>query len=198
MENKICISVIICTRNRAQSLSRCLESVSKMIAPFPWELIIVDNGSSDNTSDVVFKFKKTHNLYVKYTYAEKPGLGRARNFGIRLAEGEIIVFTDDDCYPESDYLIQVKRVFDNPNIGFFGGRVILHDPEDYPVTIQLKKEKELLPPGTFIKPGLIHGANMGFRKKVFKTIGGFNELLGAGTPLSSGVNGPLKVYQKWP
>lgn len=65
--NKFLFTLIICTRNRAQSLGRCLESVSKMIAPFPWELIIVDNGSSDNTSDVVFKFKKTHDLHVKYT-----------------------------------------------------------------------------------------------------------------------------------
>lgn len=112
-------------------------------------------------------------------------MARARNSGIRYSSGEIIVFTDDDCYPEPDYLLHVAQVFNSPEISYFGGRVVLYDPKDYMITVQYKNEVQLIRPNTFIPAGLIHGANMGFRKKIFKRIGGFNELLGAGTLLPS-------------
>jgi hypothetical protein len=180
------ISLVICTRNRADALDQCFDAVRALAAPFSWELIVVDNGSQDGTRQLVERAGTRAEFPIRYVFEAIPGLSRARNRGIGAASGELIVFTDDDCYPERDFLVRAAEAFADPKISFFGGRVLLHDPEDFPITVQTSAERRSLPPRSFISPGLIHGANMGFRRDLFEAIGGFDESLGAGTPLSCG------------
>lgn len=180
------ISLVICTRNRAPSLRVCLESLRGINAPCAWEAIVVDNGSTDSTRQVIEEFASVSQFPVRYVLEPRPGLSRARNRGVAVASGDPIVFTDDDCYPASDFLAAVASIFADENVDYFGGRVLLHDPDDFPVTIKTSTHREMAPPGSFVAAGLLHGANMGFRRRVFDELGGFNESLGAGSAVACG------------
>ena len=180
-------SLIICTRNRGTHLQACLEYVRKLETPSGgWQLVIVDNGSTDSTPDLIRVFARSAACEVVPTYEALPGLARARNTGIAQASGDILAFTDDDCYVRPDFLVQVCAVFQESSVGYLGGRVILHDPTDAPVTIKDSLSAQHLSPHRFLPGGVIHGANMAVRRKVVQSIGGFDPLLGAGTPLQSG------------
>jgi len=97
-----------------------------------------------------------------------------------MARGEIVAFTDDDCYPTGSYLDDLLDVFAAPQIDYCGGRVLLYDPTDAPVTILTSVTPRLYPPKTLIPAGSIHGANMAFRRGVLETTGPFDVLLGLG------------------
>lgn len=119
------VSVIICTRNRANSLGRTLNSIAQMILPsgFEWELIVVDNGSTDHTREVLGRFKST--LPVRVIEETVPGLSNARNAGIRDAKGRYIVWTDDDAIVGSNWLGAYITAFRQwPDAAVFGGRIV--------------------------------------------------------------------------
>uniref|UniRef100_UPI00286E8B15 glycosyltransferase family 2 protein n=1 Tax=Sandarakinorhabdus sp. TaxID=1916663 RepID=UPI00286E8B15 len=94
------ISLIICTRNRAGPLGRCLAAVAGIVHDGDWELVIVDNGSTDATAAVVADFAAQAGFRVVQVHQPVPGLSNARNAGVAAATGELILFTDDDCYVE--------------------------------------------------------------------------------------------------
>lgn len=178
------VSVIVCTRNRSAELRRALPFWNEITAPLPWELILVDNGSADETQSIIREFASSARVIFRPLVEPRPGLSRARNLGWAAASAQVISFTDDDCYPQSDYVCEIWNNFADGRLGYLGGRVLLYDPEDYPITIQTRAERIDIPPRRFIPAGLIHGANMAARKAVFEAIGGFDELLGAGTPFT--------------
>jgi glycosyltransferase involved in cell wall biosynthesis len=175
------ISLIICTRNRAKLLGPCLASLQKIATRHPWELIIVDNGSNDETWALLTDFAKRSD--ARLLREPRPGLARARNAGVRAASGKILCFTDDDCYPQPDFLDAVATVFEENEIGYMGGQVLLHDPEDEPVCITSRTCRALFPSGDFITTGEVQGACMAFRREVFDNIGLFDTAFGAGGPL---------------
>lgn len=149
-----------------------------------WELVIVDNDSTDGTAAYLKSMSQTKSGTgrIVTTFESKPGLAAARNCGWRKAVGEIVAFTDDDCYVAADYIDSMVEVFqEDPEIGFAGGRVLLFDKSDYRITIKESEERRLFHPRTFLPAGSAHGANMAFRKEVLDRIGGFDERLGAGT-----------------
>jgi GT2 family glycosyltransferase len=142
-------------------------------------LVIVDNGSKDETQDVIKNFSRT--LLLKTVIEPQAGLGRARNRGWTVSQGDIVAFTDDDCYPAQDFLSSVVRCFEEDRLlGFIGGRILLHDPEDYPLTIQEKVCRQVILPGEFLPAGLIQGANLACRRTALESVGGFDERFGAG------------------
>ncbi len=149
------------------------------------ELVIVDNGSSDATPQLLGAFGRRFSGNVRVLQHARPGLGGARNVGWRAARADIVAFTDDDCYPQQDYLARIDGCFSDPRYGFVGGRVLLHDPSDLPVTIQLCNHRVEFPPKSYIAPGELHGANFAFRRQALEAIGGFDERLGAGTKYDS-------------
>jgi glycosyltransferase involved in cell wall biosynthesis len=175
------ISLVISTRNRASQLEQALDSYARLQYEGAWELVIVDNGSTDTTAEVLDAFGRRFSGNVRFLEHVRPGLGGARNAGWRAAGGDIVAFTDDDCYPHQDYLARIWSCFSDPRYGFVGGRVLLHDPLDYPTTIQLSNRRVEFPPRSYIAPGEVHGANFAFRRQALQDIGGFDERLGAGT-----------------
>jgi glycosyltransferase involved in cell wall biosynthesis len=181
----VLISLIICTRNRCSSLRTCLEYVRRLESPGDWELIIVDNGSTDRTGDVLKTFVENIPFGVRLVFEPKPGLGRARNTGVAKATGEIIAFTDDDCYVSSDFLIRILDVFRDTRIGFMGGRILLYDETDVPQTIRPETEVRLIPPRSFVRPGQLQGANMAARRSLVTVVGGFDPEFGAGSTFRS-------------
>lgn len=183
---KIRISIIICSRNRGAQLKRSLEAIENQDFKDIWELIIIDNGSTDNTNFVIDEFVNTAKCLVKTTFEPKPGLSRARNRGLSLSRGEVVAFTDDDCYPEPDYLTAIDHCFRTHNISFCGGRILLFDPTDRRITIQELNKKKAINPHLYLPSGLIRGANMAFERNAILSAHGFDERLGAGTRFNSG------------
>lgn len=179
------VSLVICTRNRADRLARTLDAVAQLAFAGPWEAVLVDNGSTDGTDQALARFAEGSGLNVTLLHEPRPGLSHARNAGWRGARGAIVAFTDDDCYPAADFLAETVRCFAEADVAFVGGRVLLYDNEDLPVTIQLLERRVPVPAASYVRSGLIHGANFAFRRAVLECIGGFDPLLGAGAPLHS-------------
>jgi glycosyltransferase involved in cell wall biosynthesis len=175
-------SIVISTRNRADRLPRCLAAIGRLSSGNGFELVVVDNNSTDDTRAIVELFARTVPFPVAYVLERRPGLSFARNAGIARSRGRIIVFTDDDCYPREDLLDHVDAAFRDQRIGFMSGRVLLFDRSDYPAMISEWTERRVLEPGTYIWPGLIKGANMAYRRSVLDRIGGFDPVFGSGTP----------------
>lgn len=179
------ISVLICTRNRAASLRETLEAVLDQIpAPhFDYEMVIVDNGSTDTTRQVIAEFVATlpspHHGRIRYCFATEPGLSRARNMGLQVATGDIIVFTDDDIWPESTWLQEIYKEFAaDADLHLLGGRVLLAHQNLQPVGILTGDQ-----PATLTTPeagACLIGANIAIRRAVFDTVGNFDVRLGAG------------------
>jgi glycosyltransferase involved in cell wall biosynthesis len=179
------ISLIICTRDRCQQLVRCLQSVRGITFERPWELIVVDNGSVDETAAVVRQFIGSAGVSAVYVFEPKLGKSNALNTAITIARGQILAFTDDDCYPAQDFLSRVWSAFVDPSVGYITGRIMLHDPTDYPVTINETTLPLTFPARSLVAVGAVQGANMAFRRRILTDIGGFDPVLGPGTQFVS-------------
>ena len=181
------ISVVICSRNRKQHLARALESLRKLEVPdgLAHEVLLVDNGSTDGTRELMDDFVKLDPEVWKYRFEPEKGLSRARNCGARHARGEIIAFTDDDVIVDSNWLSALWNTFESkPDVIAVQGKILL------------QKEIEHLPPWadpddllfcTYYAPSpapvyadMLVGANMAFRRKAFEKYGYFDPRLGAG------------------
>ena len=181
------LSLIVCTRNRAARLPEFLARIASLEPPAGgWELILVDNASTDATPDLIDRFARSASFPVQCLPAGVPGLALARNMGLVHARGDILAFTDDDCYPQRDYLRALIDIFDEGRDGFVGGRVVLHDPDDARVCVNDGGTAIDIPPRSFVPAGLIHGANMAIRRDVLRAVGEFDPLLGAGAPCVAG------------
>src|SRR5271155_1544942 len=94
------ISAIICTRDRSAYLARCLKAFSlQTLSAKRCEVIIVDNGSSDDTSRIAASFCESHANF-RCVRENRVGLAIARNTGIAISSADIVAFTDDDAEPE--------------------------------------------------------------------------------------------------
>jgi glycosyltransferase involved in cell wall biosynthesis len=180
--DRIQVSVIVCTRDRASSLERCLAAFEAMdFDPTSWELVVVNNGSSDQTRSVVELFATRVPFHVVLLDEPERGKARALNRGARHAAAPILTFIDDDCYAAPDFLTCVLEGFaEHADCGYIGGRILLFDPTDAPLTIKLDDVAEEVPPHTCVKPGFIQGANLSVRRQVWAGIGGFDPMFGPG------------------
>ncbi|MEA1050966.1 glycosyltransferase [Lamprobacter modestohalophilus] len=179
------LTIVVSTHNRANALQRSLDTLNRINTDVDWELIIVNNASTDNTAAVLQSFASKTTHKVRLLYEPRLGLSCARNAGLSAARGEIVAFTDDDCYPQSDYASIVIQRFADPEVAFVGGRVLLYDPTDLRMTIQELDREVVIKPYSYIAPGMIHGANMAFRRSILLDLAGFDERLGAGSPFKA-------------
>jgi hypothetical protein len=179
------ISVVVSTRNRASRIGCCIESLAGLRSRHSFEIVLVDNASTDETPARLEDFAKRHGdrLSVRCIEARVPGVSRGRNAGIAASRGEIVAFTDDDCHPTPDWLDTVADAFDSsPDLGYVGGRIVLHDPDDAPHSIQVYPKIRMLPARGYVAAGVILGANMAMRRSVLDAIAGFDTRMGIGTP----------------
>jgi hypothetical protein len=181
MEKGFDLSLLICTRNRAKQLAQTLQRVAKIRTQLNWELIIVDNASTDTTVAVVEEFAVTYHRSVQTIVQEGRGVACAKNAGWQAARSEIVCCIDDDCYPEENFLDAMFQSFnEDRELGFVGGRILLHDPTDRRITIQESLEPLSFSAGSFIRPGVIQGANIAYRRAALEEVGGFDPWFGAG------------------
>ncbi|MGA2643937.1 MAG: glycosyltransferase family 2 protein [Candidatus Sulfotelmatobacter sp.] len=179
------ISVILCTYNRASSLKSTLESFSGLTLPpdLDWELIVVDNNSKDNTQEVIRDFAKTARFSVRYIFERRQGRSPALNAGIAAAKGAIVAFTDDDVILHPEWLLNLKRAFDEFDCAGVGGRVVpvWHHPK--PDWLEMEEQQaivnfELGEVAREIKDRTPLGANSAYRKDKFEKYGVFRLDLG--------------------
>lgn len=180
-------SVIACTRNRAERIGPCLGRVahSGRRAQVARELVIVDNGSSDDTQGVLSAWAQGTGLDVKIAREPKPGLSAARNRGIQVARGELLVFVDDDCFVEPDWVSAVMAAHETvPRPDVVGGRVGLWDDADAKISTRSFDDPLDIHDFDALCERLI-GCNFSVRAEALRKIGRFDECLGAGTPAGS-------------
>ena len=190
--------MIVCTRNRASQLPRFLSAVAGL-EPAPSGL-----GVADRRPLLHRRHRPGHPgvcgfaaFPVRPLRADVPALSGAKNLAIAVARGEILAFTDDDCYPRPDYLLALAGVFEAHDVGILGGRVVRHDPTDANVSIRDVDTPASIEPGTFVRPGTVHGANLAVRREVLAAIGGLDPLLGPGTPCVSAEDIELVARAVW-
>ena len=118
------VSVAICTWNRSDLLFQTLQQLKQLSIPaeVDWELIIVDNASTDATAATIDQFY--HDLPIRAIYQPIPGHSRSRNAAIEVAEGELILWTDNDVWVDSNWLAAyVAAAQANPAAAYFGGKI---------------------------------------------------------------------------
>jgi glycosyltransferase involved in cell wall biosynthesis len=181
------ISLIVCTRNRAESLPACLNSIEQAAVAnraVEVELLIVNNGSTDATAAVLRAWQRSTSVRCRVLLAEQRGLSHARNCGLEHATGKIIAFTDDDCTVARDYLTQVERAYAaDAGPALRGGRVELGDPRDLPFTIKTDLAPQRFTGGH--PGGFIHGCNLTMSRSALELVGRFDTRLGAGQPIGA-------------
>jgi glycosyltransferase involved in cell wall biosynthesis len=122
------ISVIICSYNRCEALSELLGCFlnQETAGRFAYELIVVDNNSNDETQKVIGSYAETFKGLLRHYFEPRQGKQHALNLGIKESKGEVLVFTDDDCLVEKNYLAGVYEAFKRheSEIDFMGGKIL--------------------------------------------------------------------------
>ncbi len=182
------LSAIVCTYNRASSLGPTLDSLARQSAePALWEIVVVDNNSTDNTEDVVAKLSEENpSLSVLYVKEEKQGLSHARNRGIEESKGGYILFLDDDIIADPALVGAYIEFFDlHPFAQACGGVVEALYEEGRPVWATYYTDRmlagvvDLGPRVNKFRGGKYPtGANFAVRRKAFDRFGTFNPDLG--------------------
>ncbi len=118
------VSVVIPIRNAARTLPHCLAALERL-DPAPFEIILVDNGSTDESLDLIRAFAGAHpGKGVRVLEEPRRGAAAARNTGFRAAKGDVIAFTDADCAPDPVWLQHLLEPLEQPEIGAVAGRVV--------------------------------------------------------------------------
>lgn len=118
------LSVVLPTFNGARELPETLASLAALNSAAPWELIVVDNNSTDATREIVETAARTFPVELRYVFETEQGRSAALNAGIRQARGDIIVTTDDDVRVEPDWLDRAAEALDELDCDYVGGRVL--------------------------------------------------------------------------
>ncbi len=176
LTSPLTVSVIVPVYNGAETIVACLESLLAQDYPVDYyEIIVVENGSTDNTSDVVGRYPA-----VRLLHSPLRGPGPARNYGIARSEAKIIAFTDADCIAEPDWLTELVKGYTSPEIGGVGGKITAYEHseltsverfscEHSPLINFVSGEDEFLPH--------LYTANASFLRELLNQVNGFNPRL---------------------
>ena len=199
------LTVAICTRDRAATVKRCLDSLLPLQKTYGFELLVIDNSPSDQTTARLVKELPS----VRYTVEPYPGLNFARNRAWKEASGELIAYLDDDVVVDRGWVTGLQEAFaENPDAAAFTGLVM---PLKLDTTAQVLFEKRKgfrrgfdkkrfgrILPGNSLYPcgaGIFGaGCNMAFRRDVLRELGGFDEALDTGPSLPGG--GDLDIFYR--
>lgn len=181
------VTVILCTHNRCQSLAVVLENLVRQAMPgsATWEILVVDNNSTDETRNVAEEFATNHPERIRYILETRQGLSFARNAGISQSSARVLAFTDDDVTIETDWLNDLTAELIQGNWAGAGGRIVplwsrplpgwlcADDPNTMGPFVAFDAGAEA---GELVRAP--YGANMAFRREMFEKYGGFRTDLG--------------------
>jgi glycosyltransferase involved in cell wall biosynthesis len=162
-------SVIIPTYNRAGRIGYCLDALRKQKFPFASEVIVVDDGSTDETLEVLARYSE-----VRVVCQANAGPAAARNRGVREASGEIVLFTDDDCEPFPDWLAEMLKPFDDPEVIGVKGVYRTRQPELVARFVQIEYEDRYRMMARKPTIDFIDTYSAAFRRAQFTEIGGYD------------------------
>ena len=177
------LSVLICTRNRADKLRRAVDSVlANSFTDF--ELIVVDQSTDGKTAAALATIRDDR---LRYIHTDTVGVAKSRNVAVCESRCEIVVYTDDDCVCDRDWLASIHAEFEaDPTVDAVYGRVVPYGRNEGMVCpcINESAERRLFQGPAIPADVLGGGNNMAFRKRVFRKVGLFDESLGPGTRLN--------------
>ena len=189
------VSVLISSKNRSKFLATLLGSFSRLKCDnFDWELIIVDNGSTDETMQVLKKERDKYRFPLTVMQEPRPGKSRSLNLALTEAKGDLVVFTDDDIAPAESWLeAYVKAAEERPNCAGFIGKILPIWDSDIPEWLY-KDGEYTVPRGIIglcdfgekerqLEGVLPSGVNVAIRREWIESLGKFREDLGPGTAL---------------
>ena len=179
-------SVVICTLNRSAALKHCFAALEAQTAPPDRvEIVVVDNGSTDETSSVIKQFQRGARYPVRSCIEEQLGLSHARNRGVAEARHELVIFLDDDAVPTPGWLAAYLDAFGTTGVDCAGGRIVLDWQAPRPNWLHPAIDPLLglidlgERPREFAFPWYYPaGGNIAFRREVFDTVGVFDPALG--------------------
>ncbi|MEE9323673.1 MAG: glycosyltransferase [Candidatus Aenigmarchaeota archaeon] len=170
------VSVIIPVYNGEKTIGECLSLLLKQTKK-PEEIMVVDDGSTDNTVEIVKKIKG-----VKLIKQSHKGPASARNLGAKKAKGDILLFTDADCIPHRDWVSEMARSFENKETVGVQGRYETNQKGLIPRFVQFEIEDRYDRMGKREHIDFIGSYSAGYRKQTFLKFGGFDESF----PIASG------------
>lgn len=191
------LSVIVGTRNRAYEIAPCLNSIAAALAhagPIDAEIVVVDNGSTDDTAATLKTWASTSAVPVQLLFEPQAGLARAQNRALRSARGELLAFTDDDCRLHKEYFNDLLRHdAGDTELVLRGGRIDLGDPTDLPLTINtsptpVRWNRQMNSARKVPIIGQIIGCNMTMRRALVERLGPFDQDFSPGSRIGSGAD----------
>ncbi len=188
MSNDPKISVVVPTYNRSESLRDTLEGLKIQsldgVGP-DFEVIVVDNHSTDRTREVVEEIRKDFGKPLHYVFEGRQGVAYARNAGVRKAKGEIIAFSDDDVIPDPNWLQSLWGCFLEERADLVGGKIELLWLSEQPSWLSDRLMVPLIaidhgPKRFQVQANGIRfvTANLACRRSLFNRLGPFREDLG--------------------
>jgi glycosyltransferase involved in cell wall biosynthesis len=185
------IALAICTLNRSSDLLATLRGVEKQRCAFPWEILVVDNGSEDRSLEAAQEFARNSSLPMRVISEPRRGISFARNRALAMATADILVFIDDDVDCDPRLLECHVRSFEDPDVLATGGRILPLLPQNTPKWIRTAVDQEVGGPTTRYDfgeavteirkdsgIGLPLSCNLGLRRGVALKAGGFRTDLG--------------------
>jgi len=164
------ISFIVPMYNSAEYVSLCLEAICRLKKHCDLQLISIDNGSSDDTVDIAKKFSNDVVILPDATIA------KMRNEGVKISKGELIAFIDSDCIVSERWLLSIQKCFSKyDHIGAVGGYYGLGDSPSWVEQTWHSLKNNVTGDVSFLS-----AVNMVIRKKIFCSIGGFNDEMTTG------------------
>jgi glycosyltransferase involved in cell wall biosynthesis len=199
MTRPVCpsITVIIATYTRAALLDECLRHLARQQFHPGDDVIVVDNGSTDDTREVVRRHQRDYPATLRLLYEAQPGKSHALACALDHARGDILVFTDDDVNAEPGWLDRIRTAMADREVALMGGRVLPRWEASVPAWIRRAPAEharlgaplgllEYPPHVVDLGPRTVLGANLAVRRDVLLGAGGFATHLGKlrGTLLS--------------
>jgi len=182
------LSIVLCTYNRAHNLPECIEHVSqqKGMDGLDWELLVVDNNSTDRTAEVVRELQEKHKITIRYVFEPEQGLSHARNRGIQSTESRYLLFIDDDILVEPCWLKAIYTTFMVRVSDAVGGRIWVRTSRDLPKWIEDDGMRNFLGHRDFGdvpfrmdgRRSFPFGGNMAFDRRIFDSVGFFDVRMG--------------------
>lgn len=169
-------SVIIAAFNGGNALRCCLDALCRQQTGSTFEVIVVDDASSEKLGDLTNEYKDRL-LFSLHRLEKNAGPGAARNAGVNKAVGEIVLFTDSDCVPAPDWVEKMLAPFADPEVTGVKGVYISHQQDLWARLAQMEFEERYQKLSSFSEIDFIDTYSGGYRKSVFVAAGGFNSAL---------------------